>query len=567
MKQLRALLVLGIGSSLVAWIGVQADDVRATAPNQAAVASAHPMATAAGQQILQAGGNAFDAAIAVSAALAVVEPYSSGIGGGGFYLLHRQADGKQTMVDAREKAPAASTHDMYLDDDGEFVRDRALNGPLAAGIPGLAAGLVHLAEDYGRLPLETSLAPAVGLAENGFAVTSRYQRMAGFRSGVFAKHKHGAKIFLGADGTADIGDTIVQADLAATLRIIGAQAHPGFYTGPLAEKLVEGVRAAGGIWTMADLADYTVVERDPIIINYRGVRIVSAPPPSSGGVVLAEALHVLSEFDLSQMDSNTRRHIVIEAMRRAYRDRAEYLGDPDHTDIPLARLVSSVYGKSLAADLSIEKATPSSDLRPLEPKKGRDTTHFSVLDAQGNRVAGTLSINYPFGAAFVPPGTGVLLNNEMDDFSARPLTPNVYGLVGVGANAIAPGKRPLSSMTPTFLETDDRVGILGTPGGSRIISMVLVGLLEFVDGRKPDAWVSAKRYHHQYLPDEVHFELGGLSDEAQQDLRQRGHKLKENSRNYGNMHAILWNRVTGEVDAASDPRGEGAASVFTLPTK
>jgi len=565
MKQLRAILILWIGFGLSAGIGVQADDSSATSPHQAAVASAHPSATAAGQKILQDGGNAFDAAIAVSAALAVVEPYSSGIGGGGFYLVHREADGKQTMIDAREKAPQASTHDMYLDAKGEFVRESALNGPLAAGIPGLPAGLVHLAEHYGRLPLAASLAPAVALAENGFVVTSRYERMARFRTSAFAKHPHGADIFLGADRVVKVGETIVQADLAATLRLIGEQSNAGFYTGELAKKMVDGVQAAGGIWTMDDLANYNVVEREPIVINYRGVKIISAPPPSSGGVVLAEALHVLSEFDLSQMGDNTRRHVVIEAMRRAYRDRAEYLGDPDHTDIPLARLVSPSYGKSLAADLSVDKATPSTDLRPLEPPKGCDTTHFSVLDTHGNRVAGTLSVNYPFGAAFVPPGTGVLLNNEMDDFSARPLTPNVYGLVGVGANAIAPGKRPLSSMTPTFLETHDRVGILGTPGGSRIISMVLVGLLEFVDGRKPQAWVSAKRYHHQYLPDEVQFERGGLSAEAQRDLIQRGHQLKENSRNYGNMHAILWNRATDEVDAASDPRGEGAASVFAVP--
>ena len=565
MKQLRAILILWIGFGLSAGIGVQADDSSATSPHQAAVASAHPSATAAGQKILQDGGNAFDAAIAVSAALAVVEPYSSGIGGGGFYLVHREADGKQTMIDAREKAPQASTHDMYLDAKGEFVRESALNGPLAAGIPGLPAGLVHLAEHYGRLPLAASLAPAVALAENGFVVTSRYERMARFRTSAFAKHPHGADIFLGADRVVKVGETIVQADLAATLRLIGEQSNAGFYTGELAKKMVDGVQAAGGIWTMDDLANYNVVEREPIVINYRGVKIISAPPPSSGGVVLAEALHVLSEFDLSQMGDNTRRHVVIEAMRRAYRDRAEYLGDPDHTDIPLARLVSPSYGKSLAADLSVDKATPSTDLRPLEPPKGCDTTHFSVLDTHGNRVAGTLSVNYPFGAAFVPPGTGVLLNNEMDDFSARPLTPNVYGLVGVGANAIAPGKRPLSSMTPTFLETHDRVGILGTPGGSRIISMVLVGLLEFVDGHKPQAWVSAKRYHHQYLPDEVQFERGGLSAEAQRDLIQRGHQLKENSRNYGNMHAILWNRATDEVDAASDPRGEGAASVFAVP--
>ena len=564
MRQLRPILVVAIGSILMAWIGGQVGAISGSVPPAAAIASAHPTATAAGREILEAGGNAFDAAIAVAAALAVVEPYSSGVGGGAFFLLHRAADGKQTMIDAREEAPAAASRDMYLDESGEFVRDRALNGPLAAGIPGMPAGLVHLADNYGRLPLKRSLAPAIRLATEGFAVGLRYNRMARFRATVFNRQPHAAKIFLGEDGSPDVGDTIKQPDLAKTLRDLGQQGMPGFYTGDLAARLVAGVRAAGGIWTLDDLANYRVVERDPIVLNYADVRVVSAPPPSSGGVVLAEALHILSEFDLEAMDENTRRHVVIEAMRRAYRDRAEYLGDPDHVEIPLAKLISSAYGKGLASDLSTTKATPSSNLRALEAEKGRDTTHFSVLDDEGNRVAATLSVNYPFGAAFVPPNTGVLLNNEMDDFSAAPLTPNVYGLVGVGANAIAPGKRPLSSMTPTFLETADKVGILGTPGGSRIISMVLVGILEFVAGRKPDAWVTAKRYHHQYLPDEVHFELGGLSNDAQQDLERRGHKLKENSRNYGNMHAILWNRLTQEVDAASDPRGAGEATVFTV---
>ncbi|MDA0824698.1 MAG: gamma-glutamyltransferase [Proteobacteria bacterium] len=564
MKQLRATMVVVIGLCLLSWIGAQARALQGPTPSSAAIASAHPAATAAGRSILMAGGNAFDAAIAVAAALAVVEPYSSGMGGGGFFLLHRAADRKETMVDAREKAPSASTHDMYLDDKGEFVPARALNGPLAAAIPGLAAGLVHLADNYGRLPLSQSLAPAIELASKGFVVGPRYAMMAGYRKSTFENFPASAAIFLGPDGSAEVGDTIVQTDLANTLRKLAEHGAAGFYAGEVAELMVQGVRDAGGIWTMQDLADFTVVERDPIVVNYHGVRIVSAPPPSSGGVALAEIFHILSQFKLEDMDENTKRHVVIEAMRRAYRDRAEYLGDPDFVDVPVAKLVSEAYGKDLAADLSIEKATPSEQLRPLEPPKGQDTTHYNVLDTEGNRVAATLSVNYPFGAAFVPPNTGVLLNNEMDDFSARPFAPNVYGLVGVAANAIAPGKRPLSSMTPTFLETADKVGVLGTPGGSRIISMVLVGILEFIDGKKPDAWVSAKRYHHQYLPDEVQFEVGGLSDEAQRDLESRGHKLKEQTRNYGNMHAILWDRETQEVDAASDPRGEGAAAVFAV---
>lgn len=562
MKRLRAALIIATGLCVLVVVAVRAENLPGAKPPQAAVATAHPAATAAGREILRAGGNAFDAAVAVAAALGVVEPYSSGLGGGGFFLIHRAADGKQVMVDAREKAPAAATHDMYLDAAGEFVRERALNGPLAAGIPGTPAGLAHLAETYGRLPLSESLAPAIRLAVDGFEVTPRYRRLAGFRQRALAAQPNAAAIFLGPSGIAECGDIIKQPDLANTLRLLGEFGAAGFYSGALAARLVAGVREGGGLWVLQDLADYAVVERDPIVFDYRGIRIVSAPPPSSGGVVMAEAFNILSQFELAAMDENTRRHVVIEAMRRAYRDRAEYLGDPDQVDIPLARLLSPAYAKGLAANLSLARATPSSDLRPIGTGEGRNTTHFSVLDMQGNRVAATLSVNYPFGAAFVPAGTGVLLNNEMDDFSARPLTPNAYGLVGVAANTIAPGKRPLSSMTPTFLETRRKVGILGTPGGSRIISMVMIGILEFAAGRKPGAWVAAKRYHHQYLPDEVQFERGGLARDEQRDLEGRGHKLHEIGRHYGNMQAILWDRVDGEVSAASDPRGEGAAAVF-----
>lgn len=533
-------------------------------PPQAAVASAHPAATSAGREILEAGGNAFDAAIAVAAALAVVEPYSSGIGGGGFFLLHRAIDGHETMIDAREKAPAAATDDMYLDERREFVRERSLNGPLSSGIPGTPAGLVHLADHYGRLSLKESLEPAIRLATNGFIVKARYHRMARFRQSAMEVYPSTAAIFLGDDNNAELGEVIRQPDLANTLRLLAEYGAAGFYRGEIGNRLVASVRKHGGIWTKKDLNDYEVVEREPVIINYGGIRIVTAPPPSSGGVVMAEAFNILSQFDLGAMTPNTRRHIVIEAMRRAYRDRAEYLGDPDHVDIPLARLLSLDYAKFLAEDISTDHAKPSMALRPIGVSKGEDTTHFSVLDTQGNRVAATLSINYPFGAVFVPEGTGVLLNNEMDDFSARPMTPNAYGLVGVDANAIAPGKRPLSSMTPTFLETKNRVGILGTPGGSRIISMVMIGILDFASGNKPESWVRAKRYHHQYLPDEVQFERDGLTSDEQLDLRQRGHQLKENSRNYGNMHAILWRQAEREVSAASDPRGEGSADVFDV---
>ena len=528
-----------------------------------AIASAHPAATAAGRTILDAGGNAFDAAIAVAAALAVVEPYSSGIGGGGFFLIHRQSDGHQIMLDARETAPAAATADMYLDERGEFVPGRSLNGALAAGIPGLPAGLVYLREHYGRFSLAQNLAPAIALAREGFAVGPRYNMMAGFRISAFAQSPAAAEIFL-HDGKAPAAGAIVrQPELAQTLESIAHDGASDFYTGALAARMVEGVTAAGGIWRAEDLAGYRVKERTPITASYHDIRIVSAPPPSSGGIVLIEALNILERFDLSGLDPVERMHLVIEAMRRAYRDRADYLGDPDFVTMPIAHLVDKQYAAELASKLDRTRATPSSSLPGIGgDSRRRDTTHFSVLDADGNRVAATLSINYPFGAAIVPPGTGVLLNNEMDDFSPRPLTPNAYGLVGADANAIAPGKRPLSSMTPTFLEGPERIGILGTPGGSRIISMVLLATLEYVRGADPEAWVSAPRYHHQYLPDEVQFEEGGLSAELQAALRAKGHTLSEVSRNYGNMQAILWDTAKDAVKAASDPRGEGYAEVW-----
>ena len=563
------LLVLGVFSLPESG---RADSIDDTATGglslrQAAVASAHPIATAAGEEILRKGGNAFDAAVAVSAALGVVEPASSGFGGGGFFLIHRQSDGKQVMIDAREKAPAAADADMYLDDAGEFVRTRALNGPLAGGIPGLAAGLVALTEQYGSLPLAQTLAPAIRAANEGFKVTERYHRLMGFRAAAMAAYPHTAGIFMpGGIENLEIGTKIVQTDLAKTLSALAAQGFAGFYRGEVAEKLVSGVTNAGGIWTMEDLRNYQTVERQPIRFTYRKLRIVSSPPPSSGGIVIAETLNVLENHDLKSMDPLTRRHVIIEAMRRGYRDRAEYLGDPDFVDIPTAKLISKSYAKKLAANLSLEQATPSDALPAISGRQeGQDTTHFSVVDAAGNRVAGTLSVNYPFGAVFVPPGTGVLVNNEMDDFSSRPLTPNAYGLIGDVANSIAPAKRPLSSMTPTFVESPARIGVLGTPGGSRIISMVLLGILSFADGEDPEDWVSVKRYHHQYQPDEVQFEKGGLSALEQEDLLRRGHHLKEISRNYGNMHAISIDLASGALKAASDPRGEGQAVVIDLP--
>jgi gamma-glutamyltranspeptidase/glutathione hydrolase len=536
-----------------------------TRPPEPAIASAHPLATRAGMEILSVGGNAFDAAVAVSAVLAVVEPYSSGLGGGGFWLLHRHRDDLEVMVDGREVAPMAASRSMYLDADGDVVTGLSVDGVLAAGIPGEPAALVHISERYGRLPLGRSLAPAIRLALDGFPVDEHYRRMAGFRLAALRDDAQAADIFLVDNEVPAAGERILQPDLAATLASIARYGRAGFYQGPVAERLVAGVRAAGGIWTLADLAGYRVVEREPVRFEYRGMRITSVAPPSSGGVALATILNILSGYDLGELDEADRAHVIIEAMRRAYRDRAEYLGDPDFVTVPVGRLTGTAHAKRLRETIRMQQATPSASLPGrATPQGGADTTHFSILDSEGNRVAATLSINYPFGACVVPPGSGVLLNDEMDDFSAKPGVPNVYGLVGAEANAIAAGKRPLSSMSPTFVESPAGIAILGTPGGSRIITMVLLGILDIADGTQPQDWVSQPRFHHQYLPDVVQYEADAFDARLITTLEARGHRLKRLDSTYGNMQAIYWDRNTGRVTAASDPRGIGEARVGLL---
>ena len=550
----RSLFSIALGALLLLAIGAP---WAADGAPSAAIASAHPLATDAGFEVLEVGGNAFDAAVAVSAALAVVEPYSSGLGGGGFWLLHRATDGRELMLDGRERAPLAAHRDMYLDADGRFQPESSLNGPLAAGIPGHPAALVHLAETYGRVPLAKSLEPAIRLARDGFPVDEQYRRLAGFRLEVLRQSPAAAQQFLLHGEVPPAGATILQPDLAATLEQIATSGRDGFYVGPVAERLVSGVRAAGGIWTLEDLAAYRVVEREPIVGHYRGWRVVSAAPPSSGGVLLVQMLNMLSGFDLAALEPVDRAHLLVEVMRRAYRDRALYLGDPDASIIPLDLLTHPFYAAGLARDISPDLATPSVPKTARE--QGADTTHFSILDRDGNRVAATLSVNYPFGAGFVPPGTGVLLNDEMDDFSAQPGVPNAYGLVGGEVNAIAPGKRMLSSMSPTFADSDRGVAILGSPGGSRIITMVLHGLLSLDAGQEPAAWVANPRFHHQYLPDEIQHEPEALSEAERRVLEARGHRLREIGDGYGNMQAIYWDRKADVVRAASDPRGIGKA--------
>ena len=533
------------------------------ARDAAAIATAHPLATRAAEEILQAGGNAFDAAVAATATLAVVEPYGSGIGGGGFWLLHRARDGFETMIDGRERAPLAAHRDMYLDDMGEVIKGASIDGPLAAGIPGVPAAMEYISNNYGVLSLAQNLQPAIRAARQGFAVDEHYRRMARFRLKALQASPAAASIFLDNNQVPEAGYIIRQDELANTLRLIAEQGADGFYQGELAVKLVDGNRAAGGIWSLKDLKQYRVIERQPIRGEYRGMSITSAAPPSSGGIALVEILNQLAAYSLETMSRPQATHLVVEAMRRAYRDRAEYLGDTDFVSVPVKRLTSPEYAAGLRAGIHPGKATPS-DLLPgiANEPAGKDTTHFSIIDHQGNRVAATLSINYPFGACFVPPGTGVLLNDEMDDFSAKPGTPNVYGLVGAEANAIEPGKRMLSSMTPTFLETDERIAVLGTPGGSRIITMVLQGALAFYRGDAAQQIVDLPRYHHQYLPDVVFHEPDALSENIQQQLADMGHQLKIGTSTWGNMQAVIKNKSDGSASAASDRRGVGTSSVL-----
>ena len=536
-------------------------------PSGHAVASAHPLATRAGIGILEQGGNAFDAAVAVTAALAVVEPYSSGLGGGGFWLLHTASDARDIMLDGRETAPLAATRDMYLDDAGQPT-GQSVAGPLAAGIPGVPAAIVHLSRHYGTLPLDATLQEAIRLARDGFPVDTRYREMVAFSMGRLRDSPRGGAIFLDRGEAPGEGFLLRQPQLARVLERIRDQGADGFYGGEVARQLVEGVRQAGGIWQLQDLARYRVLERRPVSATYRNLGITSAALPSSGGMVLVQMLNMLSLQDLPPPGSVQRTHAIVEAMRRAYLDRARHLGDPDFVNVPVRELLSRRHAGDLFADFDPGMATSSRRLLDahgmagaLDSAAGQDTTHFSIIDREGNRVAATLSVNFPFGSGFVPPGTGVLLNNEMDDFVIKPGYPNQYGLIGGQANAIEPGKRMLSSMSPTFLDDGRRVAVLGTPGGSRIITMVLLAALEFAEGGDAQAMVTRPRYHHQLVPDLIRFESGAFDPGLQAALAGLGHTLERLGRRYGNMQVVIWERGTGRVTAASDPRGIGSMEV------
>ena len=527
-----------------------------SAPGRAAIASAHELATEAGLEVLRNGGNAFDAAVAVGSTLAVVEPQSSGIGGGFFAILHRAGSSDDVMLDAREVAPAAVDPKDYLDKDGKPDRDASLNGPLSAGIPGEPAGFAWMAEHYGKLPLSSSLAPAIRIARDGFQPDARFLGGVEQRAKIIARYPASRAKLLPGGKVPKAGWTLRQPDLAATLERLARDGHDGFYKGTTARRLVKGVRKAGGNWTLDDLANYKVATHDPITIDYRGYRIVTAAPPSSGGVAMAEIFNILSGYDLDKMGSAQRIHYIVEAMRRAFRDHNEYLGDPAFVKMPLDMLLSPFYADGLRASILPDKATPSSMLPPaLARDPGQHTTHFSVIDKDGNMVAATLTVNTTFGSTFVAPGTGFVLNNEMDDFALVPNQPNAYGLLGSKANAPVGGKRMLSSMTPSLVFGKDRAMVIGSPGGSTIITQVLEGILHFIDGASAAQVTAHPRFHHQYLPDQVFTEPEAFDADTRQKLAEMGYTLKDRG-HWGFMNVVTWDLATNTLDAASDPRGD-----------
>jgi gamma-glutamyltranspeptidase/glutathione hydrolase len=545
---------------LVAVALIAASALRPSAAQECGIASAHALATKAGCEILGTGGNAFDAAVAVAAALAVVEPFASGIGGGGFFLLHRAADKSDVFIDARETAPSRATREFFVDESGKAKQKASLEGPTAAGIPGEPAALDWVAGRYGKLPLARTLAPAIRLAELGFPADARYAGATALRATLLNANAEAAKSFLDGGKPVAAGFVVIQPRLAQTLRMLASEGGHGFYHGNFARRLVKAVKAAGGLWEMADLEGYRVIERAPLKFRYRGATITTAPLPSSGGLVLAQCLFILESVPMPSFSASERAHYAVEAMRRGYHDRARYMGDPDFVSVPVAKLVSRDYAQRRGASIDPAHASSSMALEQISgaADEGADTSHFSIIDAEGNRVAATVSVNGPFGSGFVAGDTGILLNNHMDDFVLVPGVPNLYQLVGSRANAIEPGKRPLSSMSPTFVEDDRGVLVLGTPGGSRIISMVLQGILDYVDQPKIDLarLVAAPRFHHQYLPDRIEIEPGGFNDEWMDALKAKGHEVEPGRRKWGNMQAVFFDSATGRIETASDPRGQ-----------
>jgi len=501
------------------------------AKNGMVVTSQH-LASQVGVDILKLGGNAIDAAVAVGYAQAVVNPCCGNIGGGGFMTVHL-ADGTDTFINFRETAPAAANANMYLDAEGNVKKGASLYGYLAAGVPGTVLGMETARVKYGKLSREQVMAPAIKLAHEGFILTRADTDILDTTVARFKQDPESAKIFLRADGTPlQPGDRLVQSDLANTLTAIAKEGPDAFYKGKIPQAVEAAAKQGGGILTAADFANYKVTETPPITCSYRGYKFVSAPPPSSGGVTLCEILNVVEGYDLKSMGFNSAAaiHTMTEAMRHAYMDRNTYLGDPEFIKNPIDRLVSKSYAEEIRKKIVADKATPSENVQPgMEPHEKPETTHYSIVDHDGNAVSTTYTVNGRFGAVVIAPGTGFFLNDEMDDFTVKVGEKNLYGLVQGTANSIAPGKRPLSSMSPTLVTKDNKIFmVLGSPGGSRIITITLQTALNVIDhGMAPQEAVDAPRIHHQWLPDEVYYEQRGISADTLKILAGMGYKMVE----------------------------------------
>lgn len=531
-----------------------------------AVAAAHHLGSEAGQQMLDAGGNAVDAVVASAFTMAVVGPYHSGLGGGGFAVVH--FNGEDVAFDFREVAPAKASRDMYLV-DGKFVPEKATDGALSIAVPGAVRGYLELHAKYGKLPRAKVLAPAIRAAKNGFLITPKYVDLATKRQACLAKDPEASKVFLTNGAVPKVGSVLKQPDLAKTLSTLSAKGADAFYSGPIAKALVDTVQAQGGILSLDDLKTYKTTWRAPLEGAYRGHRLVTMPPPSAGGLAMIETFGMLEARGVKGPASREveATHIFIEALRRAYVDRAKYTGDPAFVELPMSKLTSVEYLQKLAASIDVKHATKSATLMPDELKKPevpgqKNTTHISVVDKDGNAAALTTTINFYFGSCVVAKGTGVLLNDEMDDFASQPGTPNVFGLVMGEANAIAPEKIPASSMTPTLVfqksRPHDVMLAVGSPGGSTIPTTVMQVISNVIDGELDvSRAVNRGRIHHQWMPDEVWVDPDGLDPATRNALEAMGHKFKPIP-GWGDAEAVMVDPNTGLKTAASDPRNEGA---------
>lgn len=544
--------------------GVEDDTFHPVRAQHGMVASVDALATQVGVDILRQGGNAVDAAVAVGFALAVTHPQAGNLGGGGFMLL-RTASGRATAIDFREMAPGRASRDMFLDKQGNADSKLSLTSHLASGTPGSVAGFALAAQKYGTLPLSTLLAPAIKLAREGYVVNDALaDDLKTYGKEVLLAHPASKAIFFKPDGTPwQKGDRLVQKNLAHSLQLIAQQGPDAFYKGEIADEIASEMAQHGGLIGKADLAAYRAVERKPVSGTYRGYEVFSMPPPSSGGIHIVQILNILENFDLTKMGfgSADAMQIMAEAEKYAYADRSEYLGDPDFVKVPWQALTSKAYAKSIAGQIDVTKARPSGEIKPgkLQPYESNQTTHFSVVDKQGNAVAVTYTLNTNFGSGIVAGNSGILLNNEMDDFSAKPGTPNVYGLVGGEANAVQPAKRPLSSMSPTIVAKGGKTWLVtGSPGGSRIITTVLQMVVNSIDfGMNVAEATSAPRFHHQWLPDQLRVEKG-FSPDTLRLLESKGQHVKVLPA-MGSTQSIMIG-PDGTLYGASDPRTPGDLS-------